>query len=121
VTMDDVTMDDVTMDDVAMDVTEDIIPDEGAVAAPTWDGEVQAILAASCAPCHTTQTKGAWSTADHNSIQADSYHCSGLSKGACIVERILEDSMPTNGSVLSMMTESGELDILIAWVESGME
>jgi hypothetical protein len=89
-------------------------------AGPTWEADIKPILEANCSTCHTSQTKGSWSTGDFASTQADSYHCAEMTKAECFVERIMEESMPTSGSVLVSMTESGDLAKIQAWVADGM-
>ncbi|HTN83045.1 MAG TPA: hypothetical protein VL242_05155, partial [Sorangium sp.] len=76
--------------------------DGGAGGAPAeaaaW-ADVEPILTARCAPCHTTSpTPPGGFKIDYASSQLDAEHAAceraGLSKGACALMRVLEGSMP---------------------------
>ena len=117
---DDVPMDDVSMNDVPMEdagPSDDVVPEP---AVPTWDGDVQAIIQASCGSCHGT--KGGWSASSYADSQEEAYssQCSGMTKGQCFSIRIKDETMPTNTSVLGAMMDSGELETLDAWIAGGM-
>ena len=122
--MEDVPVGDASLDDVATEdvPAEDAGPSEDIAepATPTWDGQVQAIIQASCGTCHGTQ--GGWSANSYADSQKTAYSgtCSGMTKGECYSVRIKDETMPTNKSVLSAMTSSGELETLDAWIAGGM-
>jgi hypothetical protein len=90
-------------------------PNQGV---PTWDADIQPIINNYCGVCHGAS--GGWSSLEYSSTQKDSYHCLGMAKGECFSVRIKEESMPANGSVLSAMMMSGELDLIDAWIDAGM-
>ena len=120
--MDDASMDDVSMDDVSMD---DAGPDEdvAAPAVPTWDGAVQAIIAANCGSCHGSS--GGWSSNSYADSQKTAYsgQCGGMTKGECYSVRIKDGTMPNNGTsaaILAEMEASGDLETLDAWIADGM-
>ena len=115
-------MEDASMEDASM---EDAGPmeDTAEPAVPTWDGEVQAIIAANCGTCHGSS--GGWSSNSYADSQKSAYsgQCSGLTKGECYSIRIKDLSMPNNGTaatVLADMEASGDLETLDAWIAGGM-
>ena len=127
VSTEDVATEDVPTEDVpAEDVpAEDAGPSEDVAdpAVPTWDGEVQAIIAANCGSCHGAS--GGWSSNSYADSQKGAYsgQCSGLTKGECYSIRIKDLSMPNNGTaatVLADMEASGDLETLDAWIAGGM-
>jgi hypothetical protein len=99
-------------------------PDGGGVCVdptPTWDADIQPIVTNYCSGCHKpVGTAGSWSTTSYEDTQKDSYHCMGLTKGACFSVRIKAGTMPTTGSVLAAVQMSGELDLIDAWIAGGM-
>jgi hypothetical protein len=131
VSMGDAAMGDAAMGDASMeDVPTEDVPSEDAgpseditepePAAPTWDGQVQAIIQASCGSCHGNS--GGWSANSYADSQKMAYSgtCSGMTKGECFSVRIKDETMPTNVSVLQSMMDSGDLETLDAWIAGGM-
>lgn len=90
-------------------------------AAPTWDGEVADIFAANCGNCHTVNSSGGHSIGNGDFAQATKLsipppeYCAGLSVGECSVLRVMNGTMPTNGTVSSQDKET-----LQAWLDAGM-
>ena len=101
------------------------------VAGPDYVHDVQPILGAKCAVCHTTGGSGGHSVGENYADSQDaSYYCADLNIGACSIERIKDGSMPPGGAcggpvaddaanADSCVTES-ELAVLEAWVAAGM-
>ena len=87
---------------------------------PTWDGHIQAIIAANCGTCHGNS--GGWGANSYADSQKAAYssQCSGMTKGECYSVRIKDETMPTNKSVLADMTASGDLELLDQWIAGGM-
>ena len=105
-------------DTTASDTT---VADTGPVeSAPTFDEHIQPILEANCGNCHGTA--GEWGASSYEDSQKAAYsaQCSGLTKGECYAVRIKDETMPTGGSVLSAMTDSGDLELLDQWIAAGM-
>jgi hypothetical protein len=94
----------------------------GACVDPTWTADIQPMLAGYCTPCHTSgaASNGSWNTDDYATTQNGSYHCVGLTKAECFSVRITAGTMPTTGSIHSVVTDSGELALLDAWLANGM-
>ena len=114
-----------------MCVTDEETSEEPEVTGPDYVHDVQPILGAKCAACHTTGSSGGHSVGvDYLDSQGDSYYCADLNIGACSVERIKDGSMPPGGgcggpvaddaaNADTCVTES-ELALLEAWVAAGM-
>jgi hypothetical protein len=61
----------------------------------TYALDVQPILQAKCAPCHTSNGSGGANFAtSYADSQLSSYYCPGLTKGACALVRIQNGTMP---------------------------
>ncbi|WP_437626052.1 hypothetical protein [Sorangium sp. So ce1151] len=112
----------------------------GAGGAPedaaAW-ADVEPILTARCAPCHTTSpTPPGGFKIDYASSQLDAEHAAcaraGLSKGACALMRVRDGSMPAMGQGMAKCTGDPERDAgnakcltaaeqetLASWVEGG--
>lgn len=129
ITLDDTAMGDTAMGDASMDdaaegdtAMPDAGPSEDVVEpeVPTWDGAVQAIIQGSCGGCHGSA--GSWSAGSYSDTQMTAYsgQCDGMTKGECFSVRIKDETMPTNGSVLQSMMDSGDLETLDAWIAGGM-
>jgi hypothetical protein len=104
---------------------------EGCAAVVTYAGQVQPILAAHCAPCHTQfGSGGANFASSYAQSQLASYYCPGKTKGACTLVRIQDGSMPQGaGCTGNPATDAGnaaclsaaEQSTLQAWITGGQQ
>ena len=104
-----------------LEMADTTVADTGPVeSAPTFDEHIKPILEANCGNCHGTA--GQWGASSYEDSQKAAYsaQCSGLTKGECYAVRIKDETMPTGGSVLSAMTDSGDLELLDQWIAAGM-
>ena len=70
--------------------------DDGCVT--TYATNVQPILAQKCAPCHEQFGSGGANFAvSYADSQLPSYYCPGFTKGACLIVRIQNGTMPAGG------------------------
>ncbi|XXY21155.1 hypothetical protein WME88_16200 [Sorangium sp. So ce216] len=108
----------------------------GPAEAATW-ADVEPILTARCAPCHTTSPTPAGDfeiSYESSQLDAEFAACAraGLSKGACALVRVLDGSMPAVGQGMARCTGDPERDAgnakcltaaeqetLARWVEGG--
>jgi hypothetical protein len=97
------------------------------VPDPTWDDDVQPILAGYCDGCHQGDALGSgghnWldSYADVQAV-AEAASCDGDVRGACIPDRIELDEMPLGGPYFgdeAAITEA-QLETVKNWVAAGM-
>ncbi len=95
----------------------------------TYAGNVQPILQAKCAPCHTTLSSGGANLAtSYTDTQLASYYCGSQTKGACSLVRVQNGSMPLGaGCTGNPVTDSGnpacltaaEQTVLSDWITQG--
>jgi hypothetical protein len=95
----------------------------GGPPAVTYVEHVQPILANHCVPCHQgdepgTCSGGACFASSYTDLTQPSYYCPGEKKGACIVTRILDGSMPINSPGAVGEDEIGTLQ---QWLTDGMQ
>lgn len=96
-----------------------------------YAADVQPILAAKCAPCHTTGGSGSANFAtSYADTQLPSYYCPGKTKGACTIVRIQEGSMPQGAGCTGNPTaDAGKPQCLTAaqqatiqaWITGGQQ
>jgi hypothetical protein len=72
---------------------------EGCTTSVNYAADVQPILQTRCAPCHTVSGSGGANFAtQYAGTQLPSYYCSGMTKGACMLVRIQNGTMPAGGA-----------------------
>ena len=95
---------------------------EVMMAAPTWDSGVSDIFKNSCGPCHTAGSSGGHQIGSGDYAEAAKAavpppaECKDLTVGECAVIRVMNGSMPTNGTVVSAEDKA----TLQAWIDGGM-
>lgn len=88
--------------------------DEGCFV--TYTNDVQPILGAKCAPCHTGGGSGMHNMGiSYADTQLPSYYCSGKKKGECALVRIQNGTMPGSPPVTP-----AEQTIIDTWIGLGM-
>lgn len=113
---------------------------DNTCTVPTYEADAQAILAAKCAPCHTSGSSGghsigtdfadALTPAATNSYAGAGQPCEGLNRAECALVLIQNGAMPLNGSNCSgdpaldaakpgCLTQA-EQDAIAAWIDGGV-
>jgi hypothetical protein len=104
--------------------------DSAPAGAPTWDADIQPMLANYCAPCHTAPGGGSGGLVwldGHDNVTSDALNTiacpDGMSKGECIPGRIERNEMPEGADCVpgqpGCPTEA-EFQMLQDWVDAGM-
>ncbi len=101
--------------------------DDEEVDDPSWETDVQPILAAYCGSCHEGAAGGSggigWlNSHDDVTTVADAGVCEGSTRAECIPVRILDGSMPAFGECLpgdqDCITEA-QFATVQNWVDAG--
>jgi hypothetical protein len=102
--------------------------------ATSYVADVQPILEAKCVGCHTAGSSGGHNIGNtYSDGLLDSYHCAGLDKAACSVERIKAGTMPNGTGIAggcggavadddanaAVCVTVSELATLEAWIAAG--
>lgn len=102
---------------------------EGCPPPVSYALDVQPILGAKCAPCHTVSGSGGANLGNnYASTQLASYYCVGKTKGACALTRIQNGTMPAGGTCTGnpaldagkpQCLTAAEQATIQAWIDGG--
>ncbi|MCS6901618.1 MAG: Ig-like domain-containing protein [Myxococcales bacterium] len=103
----------------------------GGQTGVSYGAEVQPILTEKCAPCHTSGSgSGQLNVTSYHDTQKDAYYCNGKTKGACVLTRVQDGTMPQSQGCTGDPTQDAakpgcltadEQAKLQAWIDGGQQ